>query len=161
MSRNMGNVRMYTVWAILVATIAVSAGIAQGQATDPNTGWGIDCPPGQELDPYRVWRDVDSEEEARRFLIERYRDIGGVSGFALWLRCQDFLVNVGDNETAFGLKPGEKMIAATYLAASGNRRTLWPLTFLFGLGEIQSHYFEITFDKNSNIANIEIHATVK
>lgn len=123
-------------WRLLVS-LSVSVGMAASPAFSasytsqaPGTGVMVDtpCRDGHTLDPYQVWQQVTTEEQAKSFLREQYDKQGSLDDFLNWLVCQDFSVGVYLGP-ATSLRAGQRMIEATFFIKPKKRIPLWELDF--------------------------------
>lgn len=73
---------------LLLSTFLFGEGMAQD---NPNLYNYLSCPIGRELDPYKIWESVQSDDDAKKFLKDNYARFGNVDDFAQWLACQEGL----------------------------------------------------------------------
>jgi hypothetical protein len=149
--------------AIVVLVLGTVASAAPFAPPAPGTGVEIvtPCRDGLKLDPYKVWKQVTTKEQAEAFLREQYEKHGSIVDFTNWLKCQDFKVSLISGP--FGtLKSGQLHIEATFAAKGKHRKTLWSFGWYSDYFEtIWAQAFDIILNPDGQILLVESVELVK
>ena len=119
------------------------------------------CPPGEELDAYRLWQDVDNDAEAKELLIETFEHFQDIKALARWLSCQGFGVSILRGPSRPALAEGETHISAVFMLAPSGRKPLWDAGWLDAIFRKHAHTFEIFVSRENTIEQIVVGLTVK